>query len=563
MTREELQKAFKADKAVDKKPKSLSRKDLVKVEFKDQPYSPVPDQVEKSFMETVSQDFSKRVSNVTDYVGRVFSEQPSINPLERPDVTSIAKVALGQSAGFVMDFTGELVMEGIDLFLPDSLEDSIKQKTVEAINYISQNPTAQAGLEVLDKGEEAYKEWKKKNPNSATELESVVNLGVFFTPNAARKTLAPVVKPKDPVVTQLGEAATAQIKKLEDVMRLSGEKALDAKKAKKAYELVMPVRIEEGRLKDATAPSMFRKAKIEPNVQEAKTIAHISNIINPSKSDIYNFNLVLKNNEKEAAMLRGVLGAKRSVVIPRNKMQGYINKALDDVMKEPLAQTADMQRVIGRMKEDIAGIVAKSDENPIGALDLRQNIDKYLEEKFKFFSKDQPVVLDSAGRKARQSINDLLNDSINDDFVKNSLEKQHLNFLALKEMEKKAIKQTDSVISNTLSNIKRVLGDEVSATRLGAYSLAGASGFAVAMSVMPVITAVTGATVGGVIVAKGVMSPKTRKGIAELLALTNKAIKTSTSPQMQKELRVGRSTLLELMKYPVEGDSQEEESQQP
>lgn len=526
-------------------------------QLENQVFDETPAYVEQSFADRVGSAWSKRADKVSDYAKLAFADTEGKSMqelLNRPDAMDILKVGLGNVAGGFMDLTGELVMEGIDLIVPDDLEDSIKQKVVQGLNYLSTNDYVAEGVEALQGGVESYNEWRNDNPKAATELEAVVDLATFFTPAAKRKDLMPARIPENPELTRLGNAASKQVEKLSAAFKKAATNQIDKRKREAAYEYVMPVNITEKRLSDVTPRSLTKDAKIEPNQLELDAIEHISKYnLNPNKGYLHNWKVIDNANKKEAQVLRTYVTAKgRNKVVSKDVLTGRMQGLIGRIAQDPLAQPKDAQRVLGSLAQDINQMIKVAGNKPVDLLDLRQDIDKYLETKFKFFTKDQPVWLDTVGKSVRKELNDVLDETIGDGFVSKSLRDQHLSFTALKGLGPKAAKEIDRQSSVLYKSLARVLGENVRMSRLLTYSTVGVSGYAAMMGVLPWISGAALSVGLGAMAVKGAISPSAKKAIAYTLDATSAAIKATNNKDMLKELRLGRSLMLELSQLPVD-----------
>lgn len=526
-------------------------------------YDTNPKYLEQTFTQEL---LEKRGGNLKKAFGEAFKSTTgsSLQDLtKRPDLMDLAQIGLGQAAGAFMDITGELVMEGLSLVIPDSIEETAKQKLVEGVNYIMQEPSAQGALQAIGEGVESYRKWATDNPVGALKLEGAVNLATFFAPPATRKAIGPVLLPEDPPLKKLKDAASAKMNQLSIALREKATKQTDVIKKEAAYSYVMPIQIKEERLRDLQPGGFLKEAKLDPSPLEKEAIDYVAGLgINPKKSQVFNWKVISEAAEKEAGLLRKYLQLKgRNMVIPTQTVQFRLGKVLDKIATEPLAQTADASRVLAKLKQDLLTLAGNAGTKPVDILTLRQDIDTHLKNSFKFFEKEQPVWLDNAGRQTREALNGLLNDVVGGDFVANSLRKQHLAYTATKGLAPKAIKELDSGWSKMYKNVTSVLGDKVRTARLAGYVTLGATGFASVLGMLPGIvgaTAATGLLYGST---RALLGPTAKRGLAEMIEATNEAMKITTNPEMLKELRLGRSLLLEAAQLPDEEDEKKKDKE--
>lgn len=557
------------DKPTSPKTTSLYAEDILKggVITKKE-YDATPAYLEDSLYKKVSEQANKRHDNVKTVIKEAFSDvdDKSLEELmKRPDISSIAKTALGQTAGAFMDLSAELVMEGIDLIVPDSIEKAVKDKVVSGINYVTTSPAMKPAIEALKEGADSYAKWKRDNPVSAIELESVVNIGTFLLPptSPTRRTIAPSVTPEDPLLTKLSKAAQGYVEQASQSLKGQAAKQIDKRKKAKAYQYVMPTQIKEDRIKDVQGRTFFKDAKLTPDKLEAETIDYVASLdINPSKGLQHNYNVIRKAGEHSAKMLDFRLKVEGATVdIPHTVTKARIKSKLGDMVNDPLLQPQDNRRVFDKFIKDLDAMVDATGTKPSDVLGLRKELDKYLTQKFNFFGKEQPVWLDNMGKEARNAINNVVDEAVGDKVVSDMLRKQHLSFMAQKGLAPKAAKQIESVWNDLFKNTSKVLGENVRMSRVLAYSTVGASGFASVMGILPMLTGGVAITGLGTMALKGALSPTAKKSLAYMLDMSNKAIAKSTNPATIKELRAGRSMVLELMQLPVEEETEQAQQQ--
>tara|TARA_R110000796_G_C14563098_1_gene435053 strand:+ start:1780 stop:3666 length:1887 start_codon:yes stop_codon:yes gene_type:complete len=90
---------------------------------------------------------------------------------------------------FGMDTLGEVVVnvagaagDSIGYLVPDDIEEPVKQGFKAALNSVINSPAAQAGLEAIYAGTDAWEEWATNNPRAAENIKSVVDIGVALGP---------------------------------------------------------------------------------------------------------------------------------------------------------------------------------------------------------------------------------------------------------------------------------------------------------------------------------------------------------------------------------------------
>lgn len=548
-------------------PKIITAKDVLakatKVESQDVSLS---QELEQSFAQRTEDTFNKRKQEVEMVFGEYTKAPTSLKEyVERPSLSDVLQVGLGNAAGMVMDVTGDLIMTGlsntaefaVDLFVPEDTQDVVKQKFVEGVNWATSTDAGQAALSAAQNGIESYNAWKSENPVAAAKFESAVELGTFFAPPAKRAAMPPSTKVVPPAHVKAANVAQEQVSKLKTYFSTKADAKFKEENLEAAYAYVMPVKLDESRLTDVTPRTLLRSAKVNPNALEADAIEWTASLskLDPKKGMLHNYKVIDDELAKEAQILRLYLNRKgKDVVVSKDNILSRLDAQVNRILKEsPLASTTDAQAQINKLRENVYRIVSNQRAtNPSAILDLRQEVDTWLEKNFKFFTKEQPVWLDDMGKSMRNELNQIINDAMPDDFVKDSLRRQHLAFTAKRGLGPKAVKDLEAGYNSHVKNVVKVLGDQVRVSRLLGYSALGAAGFSAAMGFMPYVAGATFTTGLGYYMYRGVRSPELSRSIAYALDLTNKAIEKTKNPQMLQELRAGRSTLLEIMKLPLE-----------
>jgi hypothetical protein len=533
----------------------------------------ISQELEASFAQRTAKNAEDRLEEVKMVFGESLKVPKTLEEeLKRPDISDVLQVGLGNAAGLVMDVTSDLVMSGlsnvadftVDLFVPEGTQEKVKQKFIEGVNWVTSSDAGQAALEAAKQGAESYNAWKAENPVAAAKFESAVEIGMFTAPKVKRAAMPPSTKVVPPAHVRAANVAQEQVEKLKTYFNNKADAKFKEENLEAAYSYVMPIKVDEGRLNDVTPRTLFRSAKINPNPLEADAIEWTSSLakLDPKKGMLHNYKVINDANLKEAQLLRIYLNRKgRDIVLSKDTILSRLDQQVNRIIQEsPLANTTDAQAQINKLRENVYRLVTnQKSTNPSGILDLRQEVDTWLEKNFKFFTKEQPVWLDDIGKSMRNELNNIINDAMPDDFVKDSLRRQHLGYTAMRGLGPKAVKDVEAGYNSHVKNLVKVLGDQVRVSRLVGYSALGAAGFSAAMGFMPYVAGATFSTGMGYYLYRGVKSPEMARGIAYALDLTNKAIGATKNPQMLQELRLGRSALLEVMKLPMEEQPKDED----
>jgi len=91
------------------------------------------------------------------------------------NIPKIGALAAGETAGAALDVIGTGIVKSISAVMPESVKDYSKEKIVQFLN----TDIGKKGIQALQKGEEYWNEFEKKNPDGAMALEGIFNLTAF------------------------------------------------------------------------------------------------------------------------------------------------------------------------------------------------------------------------------------------------------------------------------------------------------------------------------------------------------------------------------------------------
>lgn len=123
----------------------------------------VPVTVTPGFGERVATDLSKRGDTLDSVLSS--DRHPALKGLD----------IVGQGAGFVGDIIGEGVKSGVGA-LPETIKEPVKQSST----WVLSTPVGKAGITAIQKGAEAFNQFKAQNPEAGQALEDVFNIAAIF-----------------------------------------------------------------------------------------------------------------------------------------------------------------------------------------------------------------------------------------------------------------------------------------------------------------------------------------------------------------------------------------------
>lgn len=222
------------------------------------------EQEKVGFLGGVRQDIQER--------GEEFAESKARQ--ERGEQTPISTgiQLAGQTAGGAFDILGrgiKAVGRGISRITPDIIEDPIKERVKElGVDFI-QSPPAQLALEAIKAGVDSYAEFKKKDPVTAENIESIVNVGLLFAPVKGIRTTEAVTTKATSEVAKVAERKLA--KQVSDEAIEITKPVLSIKEKKLA--------LEAGR---GERRGVLRETTLTPSATDVRVAKSVENIVKGS-----------------------------------------------------------------------------------------------------------------------------------------------------------------------------------------------------------------------------------------------------------------------------------------
>lgn len=449
-------------------------------------------------------------------------------------------------AGRVLDVGGAVIsgtLDGISLLLPDSIEKPILDTLKKGADWVINTEGGQVATEAFSKGAQEYGAWKEANPQDAKTFESVVNVGLVFAPVKTKAKASPIPSFEKPARTLYRKAASAQRDKT----------------FKNVQSMLLPEATPE-MAKRTVEKGIFRKGVLKLSPSEQSLINQVRKIptVKPSRSFQYNLANIVQHNQQLGKGLEKTLSQSKAVIAPETVAK-RITADVNSLIKTNtfLASDATMSKAIQLNAQKAMEIVRKHPNTPVGLLKARKEFDSVLRGQMpKTFNPNAQTIFTESTRAVRQSINNIINDTVPSAYVKKRLAEQSNLFKAADMLAPKAAKETSIGIGRLYQNVQRVIGAKMDLNRTMAV-LAGASAFGVSSGLFAGFAgglAIGGLTAG---IGLGITAPATRKALATLLKHTDKAIQTATNPQMIKQLRLDRALVQDLIEVAA---SQEEQT---
>jgi hypothetical protein len=492
----------------------------------------------KNFWERWTDDIDNRSKIAGDIIDRQKDGEQGL-------VSSVVQMVGKVGAAGIMDFMGEVLVSGgrgLSAITPDVIEDPIKDTTVAAAVAFMNTDIGKAGGEAAANGMEAYQAWAKAHPVASANFEAVVDVALLVAPVKG--------KPKGSILANTATKAeqSAVRKSVRTKERFVKELVTPVRNKKTKIDQVART-TEVGMARDKWAHP-FRRVKIKPTPAEAASAAELMKIhLRPKRSIQKNYELMATAVNKETKALMSRL--KRTGAAGRFDKDALL-KELDDALTVLITQEeaivgsakSSATRAVARMKREVEA----SGNHVSDLLKARKKFDAHFRTQGKEALLD-PVshnAMTMAIRQVRRTTNDFINAKVPSAGVKRSLQKQSNILRAMDDVKVKAAIEPDLALARLGSRILKVLTLRGELNQSFALVF-GVGGLGAAAMFAPWI--LKGGITAGIFYGggKAVMAPSTRKGLAKLLRLTDKATLGITDPAVLRQMRMDRALIVELL----------------
>jgi hypothetical protein len=493
----------------------------------------VQDPVASSEGVTVGSYIGSKLSDLTDALSEDYQESVdrSVRALEAEGITGGERVLRVAGAGFNLaaDVIGETFIAGLDVvgdgvsaLVPDVVEEPIKQKFKEGLEFALQSEAGQAGMNALMEGAESWQGFKEAYPRAAENIESVVDIALFVTPVKG----ATGIKPVKPSV--LERQARKQSK-------IAARTATQGRRQK----IVSAFQDVDADMQKRTIDGTVRLTPMEVRAADALQATKGFSV---NRSASYNSNVVNKEiNKLNLQTSKAVVNATGTADLP--KFYSTITTGFDDLVENSV-EKARVVPEVSRVMEALEDSIAKNGNTAKGLLESRRELDRWFTrvKGEDGFNKKGAIV--DAVRIARNSLNDEIAKLAPE--TTGLLRKQSGLMYAADGLAEKAVKE-GALFSRVLTNTMKAVG----AQRDVGFALVALSGGALSYATAATPIALAAGIAGGAYVLGkpllkyGISKTVSRKNLATVLSATDKAIKAAKgSPELIKQLRADRAALI-------------------
>lgn len=495
-------------------------------------------QQELGFLGRIQEDLSRRNQMAQEAVDLAESGDQS-------RAEALFQVIGKAGAGAVLDIIGETVStgaeavgEGLSAITPDEIEDPLVEALTRGWAGFLESEVGQMGIAAINQGVEAYNEWKSENPRAARNLEAGVDIGLLLAPAGSKAR----IKPRE---TFAEKAATG----LEGV----AARQTFRQKANFVDNLITPPKTKKVREEEvlrATESGVLRGRRVELSPQERLISDTVSTIegIEPGRSNLFNLNAIQNAARQEADDLMDTIRANDKPVTIRD---------FDTAMAEVTADLKKFPELVGDAAETAERLMARAEiifenhpKTASGLLAARREFDQWvLSRKSGIFGSTTENAMTVANRAVRQKMNQLIDERVPG--TQESLTRQSHMWSAIDNVAPKAAAEGNNAIMRTWQRVSRLVPASSSIGRDIGLTVGGTALGLGATQLSQGMIAGTAAAIAGAIATRSgirlIMSPQAKKATAELVRLTDKAIRTATDPDTVSKLRADRAALLEIL----------------
>lgn len=447
----------------------------------------------------------------------------------------------GDAFNLFGDILGTTVIEGIGIagdglsaVVPDFIEDPIKGKIKEGLDWVGSSEVAKQGLEALGKGLKAWEEFEQSNPRAAENIKSVVDIGTVLYP--AGKAAKPI-------------ANSAKLEKKASELSIKAAKDAKTKTAMKFMDSFDNLASKDNRMRmrDGVIPIDSLTAREQKAIKAVQSTKGY----NTMRSSEGNLNAVNKELDRANEELAKIIARDGDVQINVQSIfddfGAKADKAVADARGTALSEKTQKAYVdILSIAEDA---IAANGNTAKGLRQARIEIDKAFKE---LAAGEDPFSKSSVLKDAVNDIRDTINDRIAMVIpeTKPAMDKVSGLYHAQKQLASKA--KSSNAFVDAVRNTMHVVGLQRDLGWL-LVAVAGGSYAATATSIGAAAAVGGGLYLGGKGIKKGISAATGAKARSIYLKSWSEAMKTvDAGSDMAKQLRADRETVMTVLKDLVE-----------
>ena len=448
--------------------------------------------------------------------------------------SKILQVA-GQAAGLGTDIVGAGIKAGVKAVTPDIIEERAKKLGLE----ILQSGLGRKALAAIGQGLEQYNVFKQKYPETAKNIEAVVNIATLLPVGQAAKVEKTGASLLEKGAGALQKGATTSLKDTHG----SFVRDLVSPVATKAVKEAQVARTTE------SGAGLFKRSVVAPTAQELSAEKSIlKNVPGVSSKLTYqqNYNLIKDANAKEAVRLASVIEGNK-FIIPKKEVKSRLVQAGKNLSESPTI-TGDAEKTASKLLAKANQLVDQNEGTGSGILKARKEYDTWVQsQRPNAFDAKSENAFTIANREIRQSFNTILDEKAPNLKVKESLKSQSALYSAMENVVPKAAQEANTAFGRLLQRASSVLGTKNKVVQ-GIAAAVGIGGLGAAATFAPA-AAVAG--IGGFMIYRGgklIVSPAAKRALASLLLELNSALPAIKDQAIKRQLLLEISAVKEILK---------------
>ena len=455
--------------------------------------------------------------------------------------------AAGEMAGSFLDVVGEGITSAVSM-TPDFIKEPVAEGAAHAFKAIATSDVGRAGLQAMESGIGAYRDWKSGNPREARMLENFVNIGVVIAPAKVKANAEP-----------------SMLTKASNRAKNAAETKIAGDRGKFVQELVGPTRGVVQLKKEVPRTTEkgagpFKRSVVEPSPREKEIAAEVSKIagVTPKNTIQGNFNAIQAENKRLAIKLENDV-KKADIKIPQQNVLQEIDDVIDEAISNNMYIVGSGENAAEKLRSNVGKIILKHEDKRgfikgESLLAARKALDREIRKQKPSVFKEGTAesAIEIMSKATRNAMNDILDRNVTgsrkiDVAVKQELKKQSLLFGAMDNIVPKAAAEGNNAIIRALQNAMKATHLKNEVVQLLALS-AGIGGLGAAAFAAPIVR--DASVIAGLIYGayKTGSSAQLKQLTSKTLGIIDSAIKVSTNQEMKVALRSDRAIIVEMIK---------------
>jgi len=454
---------------------------------------------------------------------------------------------VGKTVVPLMDSVFKNTLKAGGQTLSNIIPDDIETTTVEAMKGayydISRQDWYKKATGWLEEGlVEPYMAWKKKNPERAKLTEdAIATTGMVLDR------------------TNLSAAARRSGTRIV----LSGAQGAKVQRRAFIQDMLAPAKPDSVNNPTKWGDDGSGKAAFIPDVLEQQAIHEVTLIpdLNPAATPVVNRAKIQKQYETLSNRLNKVIIDAGNPRYSRDNLNAVVGGHVDDLIESTEFRAASGSAAgVPALIEHMGTMVARSNNDALGLLELRREFDDWVTNKVKLAELDTPArtSLERVIANVRNTLNSELDAIVPDAPTK----RLRLRVSSLKRADEMIRPKYDD---NTTSLFKRLnqgyyiekLGIKLPTTASGLYFTGALAGTAAGTLMGQVGLTAAGGLLGIKTAVDVLRNPTVRKRAGQAIIGMSKAIKSATDPIEIALMRGDRATLLQLLSETVATENEE------